>query len=713
MDGSIDSKFDPDNEAVFSTRQLENASRRLSKPQNRLKDFEDDANRDMDVVASPSALAGSPAGTGLDPNGLDEASISIEIGRGKRNEFRSAPTHFRPAEEFSSHILNGIADDTKHSFRADENGEPQPYPSDDLFGLEEKENRRPVAAKTADHGSGQGSQASEERRRNAAQTRARTSDDEDNASLNSEGRPPTVDLTSRSTRFGRIKAGTASAALPAKGNQSVPGKRTEKNAFQGPDSKDVRRNDAGISNTMTTQLSYILPDLPNLTELVSGVYQDGTPVFSRRGPASSRFGGLNRRGNHDKLGHNHAAIQSIPVPSEERAILVSLRLLQDKVVELEKERASDERLIDDLQVELSNLKAEKLERQRRLRSDSALGMADSGGEAGDDMGKKRSTMAAEKISECFVKSFFTEYGADTSPQSVLQTNMKSLQERLDMTTKKLSTAEISVRKLTRERDAAVAQLGVAFCASEDLKQENDALLKENEALKEDVARLNEECEAGKRQWAKREAVLRKKVERRDEAVNEVREMTREIWEMRKPQEKALSSRVGRRGADSHLSRDLEAAKEQLDKQSSHHLAQTRCVHRANGAHSHPGAVEASVTTKASRKGSGTQLCEMATNANLRHSNVKSGGDNITRRSGAPEQKVSKKKTRKVIVEETIHSDMSESDDASMASSENVADIPGTIEAEGTMRSQVSATGDLTFLSVLEVRNLDLNTDISY
>lgn len=356
----------------------------------------------------------------------EDASASIEMGRGHNKHVRYAAPQFQDHEDFTSEILAAVGEDTKHSFRGvadihedlarspnlpsalslrgagDRRGHGQKYSTNDLFALDDKENNRPAMAKTADYGSRNGSQESEARRRAAADTHARPSDDDDNVSLLSDGRPATRDLTSRSTRFGRVRSGGAAAvssSAAVKTNNAVSNGHHGYRSVPTVASHEAKPKETIASNTITTQHSYLLPDLPNLSELVSGVYQDGTPVFSRHAATGSRFGSLSRRPDPARQGRNHAAIESLPVPSEERAILVSLRLLQDKVAELEGERANNERVIGELEGQLSKLKGEKQERARRLRSDSALGMPDSGSEAGGASARDGNKIVTEYISK--------------------------------------------------------------------------------------------------------------------------------------------------------------------------------------------------------------------------------------------------------------------------------------------------------------------------
>ena len=116
-----------------------------------------------------------------------------------------------------------------------------------------------------------------------------------------------------------------------------------------------------------TAQSFILPDLPNLTELVSGVFGDGTPVFSKTTPGRSRFAAPPGGGRRP----NHIPIDSVPIPDEEKAIFSALQQLQDKVAQIEAERSEQDRRIEEQDLELIELRANAQAYERSKRSDSA------------------------------------------------------------------------------------------------------------------------------------------------------------------------------------------------------------------------------------------------------------------------------------------------------------------------------------------------------
>jgi regulator of replication initiation timing len=77
----------------------------------------------------------------------------------------------------------------------------------------------------------------------------------------------------------------------------------------------------------------------------------------------------------------------------------------------------------------------------------------------------------------------------------------------------------------------MSQVGVAYYTTEDLKSENETLRKENAELRKQLGHVSAAHDDETQTWAKKEAKLRRKAERRAEAVKEVREMTREIFEL--------------------------------------------------------------------------------------------------------------------------------------------------------------------------------------
>lgn len=136
--------------------------------------------------------------------------------------------------------------------------------------------------------------------------------------------------------------------------------------------QDATLNSINSANKGTYQ-SFMLPDLPNITELVSGVRQDGTPLFSRSGKSRSRIGSSSASRQQRDSRTRHIPIDDMPVPADEKALFLSLQILQEKVKSLETEKSQSDKRAEEYELEVLQLRS-KLEESDNLRhSDSGLG----------------------------------------------------------------------------------------------------------------------------------------------------------------------------------------------------------------------------------------------------------------------------------------------------------------------------------------------------
>lgn len=166
--------------------------------------------------------------------------------------------------------------------------------------------------------------------------------------------------------------------------------------------KDIDTGKGDNTTMGITQQSYLLPQMSDLSELISGYPGDATRMSHKRGPFNNTKG--------------HRPIESIPVPHDERAVLMAMRLLQDKVTDLESSKAEAEHRCVKLEGELRRSETRiRLEQQKtrlagetltkKQSGDSAFGGSD-GGESQERVKEKQKLeLQMDKLSEFSQTSF--------------------------------------------------------------------------------------------------------------------------------------------------------------------------------------------------------------------------------------------------------------------------------------------------------------------
>lgn len=405
------SDFDPENEAIMSTRQLDSNAKLLPDIRASAQKYHRFARPEPDFAINTSAIGRAFPDFSQGGTSSDDDSLSIEIGRGLKKGSNSKARRLREYTSNAPLSLDGDSLDFSAPMIGDYEVTGTPpltqrqlskQPDEALrsslrrdtqvrrpSGLQ-KENSgpSPPPSKTRDYGSGESRKGSEEHRRTLSSMHARVRDENDQSRL-SEERPPTLDLTARNTRFGNVKGPhTASTGV-------MPTKFASKQGLLQSIAPKKTQISQTVATPQGTQQSFMLPDLPNISELVSGVYEDGTPVFSRHGKSrASRF--ISSPGKSSEP-QDYVGVSEIPIPADEQAIFLSLKLLQDKVATLEKTNAEAENALQDLQQKNQLLESEKIDRKRAPRSDSALGTTDSDG--GNEIGRSQRKLLIEKNRE--------------------------------------------------------------------------------------------------------------------------------------------------------------------------------------------------------------------------------------------------------------------------------------------------------------------------
>ncbi|KAF2151883.1 hypothetical protein K461DRAFT_279398 [Myriangium duriaei CBS 260.36] len=469
----------------------------------------------------------------LEHEGLDSQhsdSQSIEIGRGVKRSTRGTSSRHAYGNDFSEEQLLDLGDDSLYNLTATPPARTsQAHKSGDLRKQASVRratiDRDAEVTKTSDIVPSKTRNNKASGRRTLSDMHAKINAISDSSFILPD--PQTHNTATRNSRFAKSRLSSTNNDLPTR---FVAGAGLGRASEQTPRRAVSAPVDASLIANQTAQ-SFMLPDLPNIAELVSGVRKDGTPVFSRTTKPRSRFTSASyARGTNPDL-TAHAQIQSIALPEEEKAIFTSLQLLREKVAQLEMEKSEAVKKAEEGENEVLALKSQVQMERRLRRPDSGLGSDE----------EQRSS-----------EQWRLERGQ-------LQASLKTAQDRLERSDRKHSVADIAVKRIVQERDSLITQLGVAFYSNEELKEENAQLQKGHEILEEEKATLEDEIQilreanyelnaqleqsekqhdSDLRQWALREAELKSRVKRNSNRNDEQRSAPTEKDESRRRSSKS-------------------------------------------------------------------------------------------------------------------------------------------------------------------------------
>lgn len=412
--------FDPENpdEEVFQSTQQINVdlSQRLPQLRDTAKKYGRwNGGRQPDFVINTSAIG--RAFPDFSQGGSSDDSMDIEVGRGAKTRQKGQGQTLSPRIQYSDNIdspvvtvsnihilgtpplkgqskISKAQDSLRNGLRKDSQSKHVPLREENVQPLEAARSRDKIQG----YISGATISSNGGLRRTHTDLHAKVVDESD-ASYLSEGRPPAVSFAAKNSRFTNVKS---RKATPAQVNSSpkqpligtvvdAPIGRLQEMQNETP-SRPPSSGNANNNTLNPTAQSFLLPNMLEISDIVSGTVKESTPVFTRGGKVQTRFSSAS---TVNSVKENHAPVDGIPVPGDEKAIFLSLELLQERVAALEMEKADSQRVTDQLQRENYQLRAENREFQQRRRSDSALG--DSGSDAGQSRDNKK--LIAEKTSK--------------------------------------------------------------------------------------------------------------------------------------------------------------------------------------------------------------------------------------------------------------------------------------------------------------------------
>ena len=230
-----------------------------------------------------------------------------------------------------------------------------------------------------------------------AQSRQPRVRDENDVSIATETHSSPAKLGNKNTRFSGINVPKTRNGLQPHMYKPAPGLVQNVAALSSAsEAKAMAINAQGSLTSMpngSTQPTLNLPQGSNLTELFSGVVRQPPPMNTQQiRPRASRFASAAKTQTAVE-----PKAEEIPVPVDERQLLKSIDVLQDRVAELEKIKSQLEDTNTNLDQKNFELQIEKRELiARRRRSDSAVSVPDDASTESKEPSAAQRKLAIEK-----------------------------------------------------------------------------------------------------------------------------------------------------------------------------------------------------------------------------------------------------------------------------------------------------------------------------
>ncbi|PFH62648.1 hypothetical protein XA68_12722 [Ophiocordyceps unilateralis] len=258
----------------------------------------------------------------------------------------------------------------------------------------------------------------------------------------------------------------------------------------------------GHTNRHSTSFvrSFLMPDVSHLGDFVtgtlkfSGSMKNGVPIFVKNGKVHDR-----RERPHTDA---HAAIDGIEVPQVEEKIFVSMDMIRDEIISLQKHYDQVQKYAENLQKQVQSLETQVESGKTQHRGQSSDRLATRNDElelevaslkARLDVSQRKATDSEmEKISLAHEKDRAVsrlQSACDDISKLTHKLNVKS--KELESSHKQLETTE----QIRHDNDTLRRDLSSLKHGHDGLERENASLRAENEALRKEVKQLREEMES--------------------------------------------------------------------------------------------------------------------------------------------------------------------------------------------------------------------------
>lgn len=130
-----------------------------------------------------------------------------------------------------------------------------------------------------------------------------------------------------------------------------------------------------------------------------------------------------------------------------------------------------------------------------------------------------------------------EFGRLQADHEALKAQVANLKAKREEDNRRWADKEAALQKQVERRDETIRHF-------QDVPQEqtNDAMRNDNDNLRQELAQLSAQQEEETQRWARKEAELKRKVERREDAARQMNNMTREILSIRQANNQQVNAK---------------------------------------------------------------------------------------------------------------------------------------------------------------------------
>ncbi|RPB21607.1 hypothetical protein L211DRAFT_869862 [Terfezia boudieri ATCC MYA-4762] len=279
------------------------------------------------------------------------------------------------------------------------------------------------------------------------------------------------------------------------------------NALQDPPTYDETVDLTNQNNT--NEQSFLLPNLAGISELIN---TEATRIYNNTASARKR--------NPHGQPPSHKPLESIPVPQDNRAILMAMQLLQDKMAALEEQNSVTEKRCEDLKEQLRRVrhKYEKEYQRARVAEDELVRTKKSGpatavGSANADTEALRENAEDKERSKI---AFMVE-------KMKLENTITSYKTQIDEISHRFEITKIALKNMQDERNSAVNSAAAAIASQRHLQEENEKFRDQLDAMRVEKVEYEQKVNFEREAWKAKEQILRKRADKAREAEGIARE----------------------------------------------------------------------------------------------------------------------------------------------------------------------------------------------